>query len=166
MPEDDDDFKCWFASSKVVDQAGQPLVVYHGTDTVFSEFRFGEFGFHFGSRASAETRGPIVMSVHLRMLNPIVFDTDFSCWAEEFVAPYLVARGLVTEEEVEQGDLQGLLMAKGFDGYAYPNGYEGGGTSYAVFSAEQIKSVDHVGAYDPTSTSIYGTVKPSKKPRP
>ncbi|MGJ7523324.1 hypothetical protein ACSFA0_22775 [Variovorax sp. LT1P1] len=158
------EFKQWFGPSTVVDPSGKPLVVHHGTDAVFSDFQFGEFGFHFGSRTTAEKRGPIVMSVHLRMVNPIRFDTDFSSWSEEVVGPYLLARGLVTEAEVESGDLQGILMAKGFDGYTYPNGYEGGGTSYAVFSPEQIKSVNHPGPYDPTSTSIYGAVEPAAAP--
>ena len=31
-------FFAWFAGSKVVDAAGQPLVVFHGTDRVFAEF--------------------------------------------------------------------------------------------------------------------------------
>lgn len=37
-------FKKWFSGSKVVDDAGQPLVVYHGTDAEdFAEFRPGAF---------------------------------------------------------------------------------------------------------------------------
>jgi hypothetical protein len=40
-------FKKWFGDSKVVDADGKPLVVYHGTNADFSEFkttRGGEFG--------------------------------------------------------------------------------------------------------------------------
>lgn len=156
MPEPTIDFKQWFGKSTVVDEAGAPLVVYHGTDTVFSDFKYGEFGFHFGSRESAESRGEILMEVHLLIEKPIVFDIDFSNWDEEFVGPYLVERGVITEDEMNQGDLQSLLMEKGYDGYRYPNGFEGGGMSFAVFSPEQIKSIHHVGPYDRSSTNIHG----------
>lgn len=33
------EFRAWFRDSKVVDAAGQPLVVYHGTNRVFESFR-------------------------------------------------------------------------------------------------------------------------------
>ena len=66
MPElDTEDFKQWFEKSTVRNDAGEPLVVYHGTDAVFSDFQYGEFGFHFGSRETAETLGSILMEVHL-----------------------------------------------------------------------------------------------------
>lgn len=40
-----DAFKSWFGDSKVVDEQGKPLVVYHGTHDDFDEFaRPGEFG--------------------------------------------------------------------------------------------------------------------------
>jgi hypothetical protein len=31
-------FKKWFAGSKIVDESGRPLIVYHGTDKVFTVF--------------------------------------------------------------------------------------------------------------------------------
>ena len=33
-----DDFKTWFKGSKVVDEKGQPLLVYHRTNVEFDEF--------------------------------------------------------------------------------------------------------------------------------
>lgn len=166
MDAANDDFKQWFGASQVVDASGEPLVLSHGTDAVFSEFKYGEFGFHFGCREQAKKRGEFVMDVHLRITNLIIFDTDFSTWDEDYIAPYLVERGVITEDEMAQGDLQGLLMAKGYDGYSYPNGYEGGGVSYAVFSPEQIKSVHHVGLYDASSADVYGkaVIQPSTTP--
>jgi len=32
------EFKDWFGASKVVDENGEPLIMYHGTDTVFDKF--------------------------------------------------------------------------------------------------------------------------------
>jgi hypothetical protein len=37
-------FRNWFEGSKVVDQAGNPLVVYHGTHADFKEFSLDHFG--------------------------------------------------------------------------------------------------------------------------
>ena len=37
-----DIFLSWFSNSKVVDKKGNPLVVYHGTNTKFETFRTGE----------------------------------------------------------------------------------------------------------------------------
>ena len=65
-------FKKWFKESKVIDDNGDPLVVYHGTDKNFTRFSLdpkdtdpmgtGEawgvepFGFHFGSPEAANSR--------------------------------------------------------------------------------------------------------------
>lgn len=158
-------FKDWFGNSLTVDAAGAPLVLYHGTYQEFTEFQYGEFGFHFGSCEAASECGSILMEVHLHLTNPIIFDTDFSSWNdEEIVGDYLLERGIITEVEMYQGDLQGLLMAKGYDGYVYPNGFEGGGNSYAVFSPEQIKSIYHIGPYDRECANIFGRPVPTATP--
>lgn len=43
-PADVSAFRNWFEGSKVVDQAGNPLVVYHGTHADFKEFSLDHFG--------------------------------------------------------------------------------------------------------------------------
>jgi hypothetical protein len=68
-------------TSKVVDENGEPLVVYHSTDADFSEFKriFGsDIGFHFGDTQAANDRmaykektGLSVISVFLNIKNPI-----------------------------------------------------------------------------------------------
>ena len=42
-------FKSWFGESKIVDEHGKPLVVYHGTRHEFSRFDIdkGQVGVHF-----------------------------------------------------------------------------------------------------------------------
>jgi len=62
---DTPEFKKFFAGSKVSDQSGSPVVVYHGTTSDFSEFKKGDIGFHFGTQEQANdrlinTRGEIV----------------------------------------------------------------------------------------------------------
>ena len=52
-------FKDWFVRSMVVDAAGAPLVVYHGSHkdfTVFEQQEGAHFGFHFGNAQAANTR--------------------------------------------------------------------------------------------------------------
>ena len=60
-PTDSPQFKAWFKNSKVVDETGQPLVVYHSTDAradfnAFKTFDDKEIGFHFGTVEAAEDR--------------------------------------------------------------------------------------------------------------
>jgi hypothetical protein len=59
LKTDTPEFKNWFGDSKVTDDAGQPLVVYHGTTAQFDEFdpkrigqnwQFDERGFFFTDR--------------------------------------------------------------------------------------------------------------------
>ena len=52
-------FRAWFANSKVVDENGEPLVVYHGSHFDISSFkrtRGAHFGFHFGDQEAANNR--------------------------------------------------------------------------------------------------------------
>lgn len=73
-------FWAWFGDSKVVDNKGRPLVVYHGTDAEFDTFDISKFGqtdsgefgkgFYFtGSKNYAEEYGSIVMPVYLKITN-------------------------------------------------------------------------------------------------
>lgn len=48
-----DNFKKWFGNSKVVDPNGNPKLMYHGTNSDFSKFEKGRFGFHFGTYEQA-----------------------------------------------------------------------------------------------------------------
>jgi len=50
-------FRDWFGDSKVVDENGEPLVVYHGTNGLFDEFSHSsDIGFHFGTELAARDR--------------------------------------------------------------------------------------------------------------
>lgn len=68
-------FKKWFGDSKVVDADGKPLVVYHGTDADFSEFKkenqsansqYGGGFFFTSSPEVAGNYGAITMPVYLK----------------------------------------------------------------------------------------------------
>lgn len=49
-------FKKWFGDSKVVNKDGSPMILYHGTNEVFTVFDRGDIGFHFGTKEAAESR--------------------------------------------------------------------------------------------------------------
>ena len=100
----DDNFKSWFKGSKIIDERGEPLVVYHGTGSDISEFKpafigsgndqYGS-GYYFTDKAdianyytgkigevATDTRGnqvggtnnPNIMPVFLDIKKPIVID--------------------------------------------------------------------------------------------
>lgn len=83
-------FKRWFKSSKVVDENGDPMIVYHGTRADFSVFADGgkDLGFHFGTDFQANNErflgkkyfgetGGRIMPVYLSIQNPLRMNDVF-----------------------------------------------------------------------------------------
>jgi len=77
-------FKEWFGDSKVVDEEGKPLVVYHGSNNRFETFDKGRVGdrdsgwfgkgFYFTlSKGEAQYYGGEIVSAYLRIENPFIF---------------------------------------------------------------------------------------------
>lgn len=76
----------WFGDSKVVDEQGRPLVVYHGTNKKFREFDKGAIGkkhknlyqgkgFYFTKEYyDAQNYGKTIMPVYLKIENPTLSD--------------------------------------------------------------------------------------------
>lgn len=81
---DTDAFKEWFGDSQVVDENGDPLIVYHGSNNKFEAFDkervgnrdsgwFGK-GFYFTiSKGEAASYGSEVIAAYLKMEKPFVF---------------------------------------------------------------------------------------------
>jgi hypothetical protein len=123
-------FKKWFGKSKVVDDNGEPLVVYHGTKGRFNEFersRGGEFGsgMYFSENIdSAKMFGGfqagdsevVTMPAYLTLKNPLI----------------------TSDRNIPRGAGVKSLIKKGYDGVigTTPNGQK----QYIAFSPEQIKS--------------------------
>ena len=165
-PLDNPAFRRWFGDSKVVDERGEPLVVYHGTAADFDTFdssRYGEAsdagtlgsGFYFTSLrdaaesyavAAAEKSGgiPRVVEAYLRIQRP-------------YVAPrriWNLSRDLPAARKHSAS-----LRRQGFDGVVFRIDLSILGdpsfTEYVVFDPRQIKSAtDNVGTYDPSDPSI------------
>ena len=137
------EFAAWFKDSKVVDDQGRPLVVYHGTNADISAFDLNRIesddAFFFTTsplhaNQYAERDGGNIMPVYLSIRK--LYEIDVKDWnsAEESMTP------------------EDILMS-GYDGFVI-KGQEGGDT-YAVFNPNQIKSaIGNNGDFSPTNPDI------------
>lgn len=151
-------------NSVVKNKNGQLILVYHGTDKVFTLFKFGDIGFHFGSYYQAvqrvktnEVENPIFIRAYLNIENPLIVDEDFYGWNAFQIAQKLSKMGVISgtdslsyleesKNDVEKANerLRNYLKGLGYDGIIYTNDKEAGsGTSYIVFDNEQIFRVDN-----------------------
>jgi hypothetical protein len=130
-------FKRWFGDSKVVDKDGNPVVVYHGTDSKFKKFNTEEGAFFFGgweAESFAKTYGKNVVPAYVRITNP--FKASF----EEFIS-----------YDIDD------LKSKGYDGVVYEEKVEGMPDEitqqWVAFEPNQVKS----------ATSNKGTFSPERE---
>ena len=171
-------FKAWFGdwendpknASKVVDENGEPLVVYHGTyvENPFYIFDFdkADLGFHFGTYEQAKNRSEtqLFFKGHKSIVNSFflnikkIFEiTDVG----EFEYPQryideLVNDNIISEEIAIKKDffnayyrednkkIRNYLLKK-YDnqiGFKYNNKYEAEGKSFIVLEPTQIKLAD------------------------
>lgn len=138
------EFKAWFGQSKLVDDAGNPLVVYHGTNQTFNEFKINPLskwlgklgeGIYFtdnpqtaqgyGEDIATDNKPAQVYPVYLRLENPLVL--------KDFLSP----------------------MPKDMSGYDGVICGPEGNREIVVFSPEQIKSVNNSGTWNTQTTNIY-----------
>jgi len=172
------EFKAWFGESKVVDEKGAPLVVYHGTANDFTEFKMGAgkaidsgvygSGYYFGGaqlagvyaessakRKGGTARGARTIPVYLSLQKPFMLD-DTGDRVGQFVA---VARKIGRADlvdgiqsydpAIESASITEALMAAGYDGVVAGNYNE-----VVAFDPAQIKSVNNRGTFDPNDPNI------------
>ena len=133
------EFKNWFGDSKVVDENGEPLVVYHGGavfDTFIPKKTFdGAFYFSPNKNMARDyanevhgENGSEVKAVYISIQNPTTTIPS-------------------SKKQVQE------LKKQGYDGVIYKgkNGVE----IIAVFEPNQIKSVYNRGTFSPESNNIY-----------
>jgi len=174
-------FQRWFGNSRVVDAAGEPLVVYHGTCGDFSVFDperadttagtgvpFGTF--FFTSRPEvADTYardmrrryclGGNIMPVYLSLQDPLI--VDLTKWAHVPSwnrIPYRNREWTIntlTEHALRRG-YDGLIVKGVWDtGLGKPRKGRGVGDTYVAFAPEQIKSaIGNRGTFDPDDADI------------
>lgn len=142
----------WFGESKVVDEEGRPLVVYHGTGQDFAEFSPGRTNALYFTRDPgyagmyARTRlregestadGGNIVAAYLRIENPVVSEATPN-------RSNKAATRFFSAEKVSE------LKALGHDGAVNPDANE-----IVAFNSTQIKSATgNSGEFDPANPSI------------
>lgn len=162
-------FKKWFGDSKVVDENGQPLVVYHGTlekfnkfdkNSIGNRFSYDERGFFFTSSKNIandystsefdSSRKGYVMPVYISAKTPLVID-------EKFLKKEGMGGVFKQEDSISFWDNYQDFVLDTFD----EGNYDGiiindGDTKMVVaFEPTQIKSVDNQGTFDESNPNIY-----------
>lgn len=185
------EFKSWFGdwendpenASKVVDENGEPLVVYHGTHQnkfhVFEFKRKSNFGFYFSnSKTNANTYGDLVIPVFLNIKKPLIINAGNKNFKEKLELP----KSLKNDIEHENGFLIDEVVIKTknsqlYDGNIFYNlidSYKLDENSIiqntlVVFEPNQIKLADGTNStFDGTNPDIRfeegGMVSPNGKP--
>lgn len=157
---DTPEFKKWFGDSKIVDENGDPKVVYHGTNNDFQVFdpeyaQWNEDTSELIQRSNpalffaanpkwagnyALSRGReelIIMPVYLKMERPL----EVELWDEQVTD----VSWLITEW-YDSAAHDGLILHFEAGGYDY--------TTYVVWYPEQVKSVFNEGTFDPDEPNI------------
>jgi hypothetical protein len=172
-------FKDWFGdwennpneASKVVDENGEPLVVYHNTPFEFNGIFDMEhksriapwtsepFG-HVGTQETANTIKGTQYALFANIKNPLE-TPDFVHETVSSMLSELYKQGIISREKysslrgISNSELRDLMLSLGYDGTKYENKAERGGTSYSFTSPNQIKSAtDNIGTFSRTNDDI------------
>jgi hypothetical protein len=163
-------FYKWFGDSKVVDEQGRPLVVYHASPVAnIKEFDKNKIatttddgiwgrGFYF-SNVPAEEYGENIYKTYLKIENPFI-SSDYKTPSE--MADYLDIwegnffndLGLVRIAYDQIRQLTSHIQYKGHDGVIVKHP-QGNFIEYVAFEPTQIKSVDNRGTFSEKTGNIY-----------
>lgn len=169
------EFKKWFGDSKVVDENGKPLVVYHNTDAKFSTFDKSKIGtktdkgmhgrgFYFSNeKDQTYMYGNRQMPVYLTIKNPLrlgrngQFEDIHGYGNAKKGIPSINSRSDYEKYKDQLPSIEEITeMAKkdGYDGIIVKP-LSGAKDEYIVFEPTQIKSVYNRGTFDTESPNIY-----------
>lgn len=170
-------FYKWFGDSKVVDEQGRPIVVYHGTNERFNIFKGSAFNFT-RDRDVAQTYGNKIVAVYLKSNNNIEIDFDGRS-AFYFLGKLMNPQEIIDKiieiksdidnhyniddevieelknlgfEEFSPDSLDGIVFKNVLDNFGL-----GGKSSenYVVFNPNQIKSTSNRGTYSESDNIYY-----------
>lgn len=141
-------FRAWFGNSKVVDENGAPLVVYHGTNQDFEAFDAGRAGENYSTdtagiflttdREEAEGYGGRVIEAYARIENPLLIKAGKDDAAEVWYRNRIAYTNRMTD-----GGHDGVIVTS-----------DSGEKMLVVRLPEQIKSVNNRGTFDPADPRI------------
>ncbi len=174
------EFKKWFGdwendpknASKVVDENGEPLVVYHGSRTSFEEFDSGVTKIHFrptaldgfwftSSKNNAQYFGKNLMELFLNIKNPIDFDVQDMQSIRNVVDGFMdmkyfdYKKGLIKNSDLTQS-LKARIYKNNNDGVIYRNMKDMIlSDNFQAFEPNQIKSAtENVGTFSAETPKI------------
>ena len=175
---DNPNFKKWFGGSKVVNEAGEPLTVYHGTNTPIKEFSDHNFGrtdsgwFGSGHYFTPDTEtasmyathwgnkpeGSNIIPSYLNLKNPLILSDEKGIG--NMTTPEFIKRYGNPKNKEEAIALTNVLKDYGYDGVIRIGGVPAT-TEYLVFSPNQIKSATgNQGTFDPLDPDITKALLP------
>lgn len=159
----EENFRIWFGRSQVLDDAGEPLVLYHATSSTFDRFepqKKLDAGFHFGTREQAAMRArrdAVILEVYLSAAR-LKRVKDNGQWTKNQIKAAQRAgydgivylnryEGIPTERIdalFQTGDLCKLDQLSDRDfAHLVPEAQD----SFIVFEANQVKAVDNPGTW-------------------
>jgi hypothetical protein len=152
-------FDTWFEGSKVVDDNGEPLQVFHGTGYKFRSFKKGRAAFFTNDKGYADffagmssTDKAITMEVYLSIKKPLVID-ESKLSEDEISAGHYDGWQPYIEKAKAEGHDGLIIKSKKVDGFDPQD-------EYIIFNSNQVKSVRNSGSYDPAKADI---LKQSKR---
>jgi hypothetical protein len=153
-----ENFAKWFGESKVVDNNGKPLVVYHGTLEDFSKFNSEatqDGAFHFGTPQAAWD------AVYQNPAYEEDVDEDghpAPAFPPSLIPAYLLIKNPIRLKDHDDDWFLAIQDAKrnGHDGIVYENAHEDvGSDSWIAFYPEQIKSaIGNIGSFSQNDYDI------------
>jgi len=153
-------FKKWFGDSKVVGANGEPMVVYHGTNGDFDEFkrvgRGGKIGMYFSPDANLSNvygAGGSVMPVYLSIKNPKLIDSR--TWWERARNKKLEYKDYSDRKGREGSSHISPQQLKQYQDQGYDGIINLDATEIIAFESTQIKSaIGNNGEFDPNNPSV------------
>lgn len=172
-------FKEWFGdwennpseASKVVDENGEPKIMYHNTPFDFNgvfdmdhpsrtmPWTSEPFG-HVGSKETADTIKGTQYGLFINLKNPLR-TSDYVHESTSSMLNELYKQGIISRDKystlrgLSNSELRKLMQELGYDGTVYKNEVEKGGDSYSFINPNQIKSAtDNIGTYSKENNDI------------
>lgn len=172
-------FKDWFGdwendpknASKVVDENGEPKIMYHNTPFDFNgvfdmdhpsrtmPWTSEPFG-HVGSKEAADTIKGTQYGLFINLKNPLR-TSDYVHESTSSMLNELYKQGIISRDKystlrgLSNSELRKLMQELGYDGTVYKNEVEEGGDSYSFINPNQIKSAtDNIGTYSKENDDI------------
>lgn len=168
------EFKNWFGDwqqddktnvSKVVDENGEPLLVYHSTTKKFDTFDISKSkngqaiwfkpwrdDSRFGTRLLSKIIKSVDMPVYLNLKNPAILDKQHGAKSGDTYTREKINKHLSDNQDGAIGYSNILLNNKPLDISKIRNN---DGVELVVFNPNQIKSIDNRGTYSNEDNNIY-----------